>query len=145
MLTFYKTLFFLILFLFKTQLIYPQWIHTNGLNSGSVICFAVSGTNIFTSAYGYGVYLSTNNGTNWTPANNGLIKHTVNSLTVSGTNIFEGTDSGGVYLSTNNGTNWTQINNGLNDTTVYALAVSGTNIFAGIAPLNGGGGVCFNE
>jgi hypothetical protein len=117
----------------------------------------VSGTNLFASTYKYrgdwgeygsGVFLSTNNGTNWTAVNNGLPKlpedttlyaTIINSFAVSGTNLFAGTDSDGVFLSTNNGTSWTLVNNGLPknsyDTTTYAsvntLAVSGTNLFAG--------------
>ncbi len=81
-----------------------------------------------------GVFLSTNNGTNWIAT--GFQDTLVSALTVSGTNLFAGTsdilgNSGGVFLSTNNGINWTAVNTGLPNTGVLALAVSGTNLFAG--------------
>ncbi|MBK6876821.1 MAG: hypothetical protein IPG99_10330 [Ignavibacteria bacterium] len=36
------------------------------LNNLDVLSLATSGSNIFAGTYGYGVYLSTNNGTSWT-------------------------------------------------------------------------------
>ncbi|HYQ87205.1 MAG TPA: T9SS type A sorting domain-containing protein, partial [Bacteroidota bacterium] len=44
-----------------------------------------------------GVFLSTNNGTNWTTVTNGLPNTGVWSLAVSGTNLLAGTNGGGVY------------------------------------------------
>ncbi|MBK9229219.1 MAG: hypothetical protein IPL67_19700 [Ignavibacteria bacterium] len=102
----------------------------NGLTNTYVHSLAVSGTNLFAGTGG-GVFLSTNNGTNWTAVNNGLTNTYVFSLAVSGTNLFAGTSSGGVFLSTNNGTSWTAVNNGLTYTQVSSFAVSGTNLFAG--------------
>ena len=114
-----------------------QWVQTNGVSApGGTSCLAVSGTNLFAGTYGGyggvfgGVFLSTNNGTSWTPVNSGLTNFEVHSLAVSGTNLFAGTD-GGVFLTTNSGASWTAVNNGLTDFHVYALAVSGMNLFAG--------------
>jgi hypothetical protein len=90
----------------------------------------VAGSNIFAGTYN-GIFLSTNNGANWTQVNNGLTDTTIVSFAVSGTNIFAGTNNG-VYLSTNNGINWTRSNNGLPNSRVYSLTVSGTKIFAGM-------------
>jgi hypothetical protein len=101
------------------------------------VSLAVSGTNLFAAINWVGVFLSTNNGTNWTPVNSGLTNTAVMSLAVSGTNLFVGTNGGGVFLSTNNGTSWTAASTGLGGTSVNTLAVSGTNLFAG----TGGGGV----
>jgi imidazolonepropionase-like amidohydrolase len=98
-----------------------------------IISFAASGTNLFAGTGGGGVFLSTNNGTNWTST--GLTRDWVTALAVSGTNLFAGTGDSGVFLSTNNGTNWTST--GLTRDWVTALAVSGTNLFAGTF----GGGV----
>ena len=72
----------------------------------------VSGTNLFAGTYRGGVFLSTNNGTNWFAVNTGLTDVNVFSLIVSGTSIFAGTPSG-VFRSTNNGTNWIDVTNGL--------------------------------
>ena len=74
-----------------------QWIQTNGPEGGQVNCFAVSGANIFAGGLG-GVFLSTNNGTNWTPFDTGLVNRaTILSLIVSDTHIFAGTDGIGVW------------------------------------------------
>ncbi len=95
-----------------------------------VSTLAVSGTNLYAGT-DLGVFLSTNNGTNWIAMSNGLMSNPVVALTGSGTNLFAGTLNGGVFLSTNNGTSWTPINTGLAKTVIYILTVSGTNLFAG--------------
>jgi hypothetical protein len=111
------------------------WVQTSGpSSSGGIWTLAVNGSNIFAGTNSGGVFLSTDNGNNWTAVNSGLTNNTVNVLTVSGNNIFAGTN-GGLFLSKNNGTSWTAVNTGLTNDTVNALAVSGSNIFAGT---NGG-------
>ena len=102
-----------------------QWEQTNGPYGGDVNALASSGGNIFAGTNTYGVYLTTNNGINWTQT--ALNNQNVYSLAVSGSNIFAGAH--GVYLSTNNGTSWTQTT--LNNQTVISLAISDSNIFAG--------------
>jgi photosystem II stability/assembly factor-like uncharacterized protein len=77
-----------------------------------------------------GVFLSADNGTNWTAANTGLTNISVSSFIVNGTNLFAGT-GGGVFLSTNGGTSWAEVDSGLTNTGVLALAISGTHLFAG--------------
>ena len=129
---------FVVLCLFtNTITLQAQWIQTNGPYNGNVMTFAVSGTNLFAGTPGGGVFLSTNNGTSWSPVSSGLTNTNVLALAVSGTNLFAGTYGGGVFLSTNYGTSWTAVNTGLTNTYVSALAVSGTNLFAGTS----GGGV----
>ncbi|MBL7997538.1 MAG: T9SS type A sorting domain-containing protein [Candidatus Kapabacteria bacterium] len=119
---------FLISILCMCSTAHAQWTQTNGPYGGNVRCFAVSGTNLFAGTYGFGVFLSTNNGTSWTAS--GLTNQFVYALTVSGTNLFAGTRDG-VFLSTNNGTSWTAVNSGLTNGDVWSLTVSGTNLFAG--------------
>ncbi|MDD5675383.1 MAG: hypothetical protein PHC61_14530 [Chitinivibrionales bacterium] len=106
---------------------------TNGpIDGDQITAFAISGSNIFAGAVTGGVYLSSNNGTNWQMVNNGLFPHDwIQSLAVSSNNIFAGTLDGGVFLSTNNGTNWTAVNTGLTSNNVRSLAVNGNNLFAG--------------
>ncbi len=108
-----------------------QWVQINGLFAGPVTSLVVSGNSLFAGIDGGGVFLSTNNGTTWTPANSGLPDAYVNCLTVTGTNLLAGTDTG-VFLSTNNGTSWTAT--GLTNNDVNAFAVSGTNLFAAAYP-----------
>ena len=105
----------------------------SGLTNPDVDVLAATGTNLFAGTAG-GVFLSTNNGSNWTAVNNGLtlgIPWEVASLAFSETDLFAGTVSGGVFLSTNNGENWTAVNSGLTNMIVPSLAVSGTNVIAG--------------
>ncbi|OGU55869.1 MAG: hypothetical protein A2V66_18040 [Ignavibacteria bacterium RBG_13_36_8] len=120
----------LVIFINSICVVQAQWIQTNGPNGGRILCMAANGTHLFAGTYGGGVYLSTNNGTNWTAVNNGLTNTEVNSLVVSNMNLFAGAYYEGVYLTTNNGTNWTAFNNGLSKI-VTSLAVSTSNLFAG--------------
>ena len=78
---------------------------------------------------GVGVYLTTNNGANWTQ--DGLMNNLVQTFAVNGTELFAGTNDSGVYLTTNNGTSWTAVNNGLTNWNVQTLVMSGTNLFSG--------------
>ena len=89
--TFLKILFF---FFLVTQICFAQWVQTNGPYGGSVTDLGLSGNNIFAGTGG-GVFLSTDNGSNWNAVNNGLLQLTVYSLTISGDNIFAGTDGAG--------------------------------------------------
>jgi hypothetical protein len=94
----------------------------------SVTSFITSGTNVFVSTPGDGIFLSTNGGMNWTPVNEGLLLHTnhVSALAAFGTNLFAGT-YGGAFRSTNNGTSWASI--GLTDSNIVFLAASRTCLF----------------
>jgi hypothetical protein len=138
-----KLLFFFVL-ICLTRFANAQWQQTS-LDSISVIAFAINGNNIFAgSDYGNGVYLSTNNGTNWTPVSNGFplwyafgtwIYPSINCMAIKGDTLFAGTtapstDMPGVYLSTNNGNSWT-LNNSLTNTHVVSFTFSDSNIFAG--------------
>jgi hypothetical protein len=121
---------------------YSNWTTiNNNLSDSAVNTLAIDGNNIFAGTgyagtsladSGSGIFLSTDNGSNWNKMNNGLIHSiVVYTLITNGSNIFAGTDKG-IFLSKNNGTNWTEINEGLPDsTTVTSLAISGAEIFAG--------------
>jgi hypothetical protein len=67
---------------------------TAAWGNSPVLCFAVSGTNIFAGIYG--VCVSTNSGTSWAFASTGLTDTTVYALAVSATNLYAGT-LGGVW------------------------------------------------
>jgi hypothetical protein len=123
---------FLQFFIFFSGISNSQWIQPNDPSTGSVHCFIVNGNNIYAGVDNVGIYLSTNEGTNWTLVNNGLTDLSLYSMAVCGSNIFAGTH-GGVFKTTDNGSNWAQVNNGLNNNSVVSLAVSGNNIFAGTA------------
>ncbi len=85
---------------------------TNGLPMGiGFSCITTNGNNIFAGT-GVGVYLSTDNGQNWSSI--GLANNSVTSLIIQGTNIFAGTTDG-IFLSKNNGINWINISQGFSD------------------------------
>lgn len=110
--------------------LFAQWVQTSAPNAGDVSVLVTSGQNLFAGTKRGGVFLSTNNGTNWIAINNGLTSAEIWTLATDGTNLFAGTYPGGVFLSTNNGANWTQVNTGLTDTSVGSLALAGLGLFA---------------
>jgi hypothetical protein len=103
----------------------PDWAFVNSI--------VFSGTNLFAGCSYDGVFLSTDNGDNWTAVNNNLTNTDVNALAVIGNSLFAGTNYGGVFLSTDNGANWAEVNTGLvgMNMVVLSFGVSGTNLFAG--------------
>lgn len=77
------------------------------------------------------MFLTTNNGANWTAVNSGLTNTKVRSLSVLGNNLFAGTYGDGVFRSTDNGANWSEVNTGLTSDYIYSLLFSDSNLFAG--------------
>lgn len=108
-----------------------SWITVNaGLPSSPVTVLTIKESNIFAGTP-VGPYLSTNNGTSWSPITNPpMYNRWVNAIAFNDSFTFAATSSG-VFRSTNNGTSWTAVNNGLTNDYVRAFAVSGTNLLAG--------------
>jgi hypothetical protein len=109
---------------------HAQWVETNGPGGANVQSLIASSGNLIAGT-DVGVFLSTNNGTNWTIANTGLASNVVNCFALKGSNLFAGTYGGGVFISTNNGATWSAVDTGLTDLKISSLAVIGTNVFAG--------------
>ncbi|MCX6175418.1 MAG: T9SS type A sorting domain-containing protein [Ignavibacteriales bacterium] len=124
--------YFLLIY-FMSQCLTAQWVATNAAFPGDIKCIASSGTNIFIGAYSGGVYLSTDNGNNWSNASAGLNNTLINSIAVNNTNIYVGTYGGGVNRrSTDNGAMWEPVLSGMeSNKNIYSLATIGTNVFAG--------------
>ena len=78
--------FILFTFLLLANSGYAQWSHTNGPYGGEVYTFLANGGNIYAGTDS-GMYVSANNGMNWTKRNNGISGRTV-SLATNGTDIF---------------------------------------------------------
>lgn len=101
----------------------------------SVISFAVnSGGRIFAGTQGSGVYLSTDNGNNWSPQNTGFRSLAILALALNvNDHAFAGTHCSGIFRSTNNAASWTPVNAGLKYTEIISLAVDQTSgyVFAG--------------
>ena len=69
-------------------------------NQSNITALAVSGTNLFSGTYQGGIFLSTDNGTNWTEVDSGLTNNyndLVAALVISGTNLFAGIQYNGVW------------------------------------------------
>jgi len=126
-----KNLIYTIILLLSTNLLTnAQWIQTNGPEGGNISSIAISGTNVYATAFTYGFYWSTNNGTNWTRTNSTFPSDTC-VITAIGTNVLAG-NKNGVYLSTDNGVSWTLSNTGLpTNPRIFSFAVNGTDLFAG--------------
>lgn len=110
----------------STNMLHAQWTQSGGVypNVGRL---TVSGTNLF-AATNIGIFLSTDMGATWTPADNGLTNFNVSDIAVYGTNLFAGTNSG-LFLSTNNGANW--VSAGFTNISINPITVLDTNIFVG--------------
>jgi photosystem II stability/assembly factor-like uncharacterized protein len=126
-----KILLFIALFMGFAQSINAQWQQTDGIFGGDAKSFVFKGTDIF-AAVGGKVYLTQNNGDNWTPVSSGLPDSKINALALSGSNLLAAVPfKEGIYLSTNNDGTWTVANTGLTDESVKTLVVKGNVIFAG--------------
>jgi photosystem II stability/assembly factor-like uncharacterized protein len=93
--------------LFNTTL-YSQFTESNnGIEHGYIFSFALDPvTNyLYAGSYGRGIYVSTDNGNNWSAINNGLSGNEllITSIAIDGNNIYAGTEGAGLFLSNNGG------------------------------------------
>jgi hypothetical protein len=116
-----------------------QWTEVTTESPGNQVrAFATTGNNIFAGTYIKGVFLSTNNGTTWTPVDSGFTDSydsIIQCLAISGSKIYAGTSGGYVWVADNSGINttWTlPENNGLTSANVISLGVNGPTLFAGV-------------
>ncbi|TAL67116.1 MAG: T9SS type A sorting domain-containing protein [Bacteroidetes bacterium] len=72
-----------------------EWKYMGLKNSTAIAFMIIIGNNIFLG--GQGVYLSTDNGNNWTEKNSGLIYLCEPSLIINGDYIYAGTNNGRVF------------------------------------------------
>lgn len=73
-----------------------------------------------------GVWISTDRGVNWQPANNGLTHKTVYAVAFTPKNdqiIYAGTFQGGVFKSQDGGASWKSVNAGLRVLDIHAVLV----------------------
>jgi len=102
---------------------------STGLPSVQIMALTTSGNNLFTSEYDGGIYISTDDGTNWNIT--ALTVEYILGFTTIGTNLFAASKYNGVYLSTDNGTNWNFVNSGLTNTEIRAIYAKGSDLFVG--------------
>jgi hypothetical protein len=122
-----KLIFLFAAVLLSTAQLYSQWVNVpNGLSTNQEFwSMASNGNNLFACNYN-GVYISTNDGANWSLTS---LNKQGNVLLVDGSNIYAGTDLR-VYVSSNNGQNWSQMGTD-SVVAVWGLAKYGDTIFAG--------------
>ncbi len=96
------------------------------------------GNKIFAGTSTGEVFMTDDNGSNWTAMSNGISSPYISKLTTDGTNIYASGNVGGVFISTDQGMNWTAFNNGLeNNPYVICTLPVGSDLYVGI----GGAGV----
>lgn len=108
-----------------------QWTQSNLNSNVQVSSIACDGARVYAGTYGNGLFISTNNGVNWTQHYLNTIP--ISSIVINGSDVYAGASVGGVYKSTNNGVNWVQTS--LNNRQVYQLYINGNNIYAGVQSL----------
>jgi N-acetylneuraminic acid mutarotase len=106
-----------------------SWLSA-GLTNRAVRALTTSGSDLYAGTDS-GVFLSANNGANWTCVSDGLANHDVRSVAVIGNYLFASTYGGGIFRSTNKGISWSATNEGLTDSNFPCLLVHGTLLFAG--------------
>jgi uncharacterized protein (TIGR03437 family) len=91
------------------ELTKSKWAKTFALEGGSVTSFLANSSNLFAATRGGGIYLSTNQGQSWAPANQGLGSLAgsldVFALAQNGARLFAGTGNG-LFASDDNGRTW---------------------------------------
>jgi photosystem II stability/assembly factor-like uncharacterized protein len=121
-----KKLFVVLVMLFAMN-VNAQWVNVpNGLvgTNQAAYSLASKGNYVF-AGYGGNIYVSTNDGTNWSVTFPNIAGRTI---LIDSNNVYLGTTHG-IYLTTNNGTNWSVLGDITQD--IYALAKYGDTIFAG--------------
>ena len=109
---------------------YAQWVQTNGPSVGRVYALVAYGAKLFAGTDGGGIFLSPDNGGNWSAANSGVTDLYITALMASDTNLFAGGIGEGVFRSTDSGSTWTGA--GLRGyCAIFAFAVNDTYLFAG--------------
>lgn len=91
--------------------------------------FLYAGTLGFISGYNSGVYMSDNDGENWSKITPNMTV-AVAALATHGSMIFAGTIGNGVYISTDLGMNWNVFNEGLNSLFIGKFSIIGDTLFA---------------
>jgi|GEM_PF-3017055 len=120
-----KSLLFTVLFvLFYSAIsLLAQPELTNSLIKGNITGYTISGKNMFLCVEEYGVFCSSDEGSNWRETNNGLPASGVKAVT-SYEHILYAASSNNVYISADEGAIWRPLNNGLSAHGIQSIAAS---------------------
>jgi photosystem II stability/assembly factor-like uncharacterized protein len=128
-----RILFLISVFLLTVSAVppaYSQWVQTTALPNSAIHGFGTIGTTLFAGTEG-GIFLTSDNGTTWTPSNSGFAGGIAYSFTTIGSNIFVGSDSG-ILVSTDMGGSWSKKITDQSDEFVTAFAQGTGNLYAGV-------------
>jgi hypothetical protein len=95
------------------------------------ICIVTEGQRLYAGTAHGGIFVSSDYGSSWHPANNGLTSTYTMNIIASEPGLFASTVEGGVFFSSNGGANWTTVNAGLPKAAVYSMCVDGAYLYAG--------------
>ncbi len=107
-----------------------QWEQTPGPCSEDITAFAVVGGKIFAGTGYSGIFVSTNEGVNWTHLDNELAGVQTTCFATIDSVSFVGTEGAGVFLSIDEGQSGVPVDSGLTNSFITSLAVSGKTLFA---------------
>lgn len=107
-------------------------------NVWQAVASSTNGRILVGEAYGDGIYISTNFGSNWNLATNAPTSDNWNAVTLSadGSKIYA-TDGDGIYVSTNTGATWTNSAPASDNWWPIACSQDGSIVFAGIRGVGG--------
>lgn len=111
--------------IFRSSNLGANWTKINNLNTDQIYTLEVLENQLWAGT-SEGVFISTNNGDNWT--SKGLTEKNISIIKSTGSFIFAG-NSNELYRSSNNGINWVELNMLDNFNTVNLL-VNGSYLFA---------------
>jgi len=109
---------------------FPQWIRTNGPEGVAISSLTTIEGTIYAGTKVNGIYISTDDGINWTARNTGIETLDVRSIVSKPGYIFAGTFGGGVYRSTDGGQSWIAPSNAAT-LAVISMVMDDNYIFAG--------------
>jgi len=125
-----SALLLIYLFAIDSDTCYSQWVQRNITGANEILSFASNTNSIFAGTSGQGLFISTNNGIDWSSLNSGLTNLNVFSILIQDSlSMYLGT-YGGVFKSTNNGINWVTYSNGITDLNVRVVKVLNSIMYA---------------
>ena len=121
------------------------WEKTSGPPGLNVNVIYKTNNIVYAGTDTQGIYKSTDDGLNWTAANNGIDRARISDIIASSGNVLAAASSScsifnNVFKSTDNGTTWSPTS-GLGGKIVESFAIKGTTIYATVGLGLGGNGV----
>jgi hypothetical protein len=124
----YVKYFLISVFILSAQLTTAQWVNiSNGIGNRPVYSLYNNSNYIYAGSSNHGLYLSSDNGTNWSPAGVNYFNITY-AITEFGGYLYAACELG-VWRTSNNEAYWSVTS--LNNTTMYSLASNQSRVFAG--------------